>query len=72
MWPECSRVPFFEHVVASCGEVLALRLVAGTIYSLFMDPEHTKRMWRAALRCRDSDDIAAGRRTPEEVNRDNV
>ena len=37
-----------------------------------MDPEHTNRQWHATLRRRDSDDIAAGRRTPAEVNRDNA
>ena len=37
-----------------------------------MNPEHTQREWRAALRRRDADDIAAGRRTPAEVNRDNA
>ena len=37
-----------------------------------MDPERTNREWHATLRRRDSDDIAAGRRTPEEVNRVNA
>lgn len=37
-----------------------------------MNPGHTKREWHAALRRRDAEDIAAGRRTPMEVNQDNA
>ena len=40
----------------------------------FPDPfldEETSAAWHSALRQRDWDDIASGRRTPEEVQREN-
>jgi hypothetical protein len=37
-----------------------------------MDPEKSNRVWHAKLRRRDVVDIATGRRTREQVNRDNA
>jgi hypothetical protein len=37
-----------------------------------MDPEQTDRKRHAKPRRRDADDIAAGRRSPGQVNRDNA
>ena len=37
-----------------------------------MDPEKANREWHAESRRRDRDDIASGRRTPEQVNQDNA
>jgi hypothetical protein len=47
--------------------------VTGKVYSplVRMDPETNDR-WHAELRRRDAEDIATGRRTPEQVNQDNA
>jgi hypothetical protein len=37
-----------------------------------MDTERINRAWHADLRRRDAEDIASGRRTAEQVNRDNA
>ena len=36
------------------------------------DPEQAREEWHAALRRHDAEDIAAGRRTAEEVSHDNA
>lgn len=37
-----------------------------------MDPDETNRARHAEMRRKDAEDIAAGRRTPEQVNQDNA
>ena len=51
---------------------LTYTLTVRALAFFLMNSEYTKRNRPAAMHRRDSDDIAAGRRTPSEVKRDNA